>query len=172
MKSINKKRGATTSSYIPYVIFAIVLVLAVFIIDLITPKLRDIAFNGIKIDEKIPEKMKKVVLDADFLYQYNDICINVDENERIVDLRFYETSTYVNGKETFNTISDEDIQCDEQKIESVEDLDRLFGKGKRSSDKYFEIVTYKQDDYTLTVNVKGNHIIGICLKHNVRYGNK
>lgn len=171
MKKITTNRGAATFTYIPVIIVMalILVIIGVFVIINMMkpePQLKDITFNGIQIDQQIDEEMKNLVLDADFLYEYKDICIGVDESDKINDLRFYRTSTRnEDGEVEIIGIADMNIRCGDTKIESVDDVIILFGDGECERDDYFETITYEQDGYVLKLDVKDGEIFNISLKH-------
>lgn len=171
MKKITTNRGAATFTYIPIIIVMalILVIIGVFVVINMMkpePRLKDITFNGIQIDQKVDEEMKNLVLDADFLYEYKDICIGVDESDKINDLRFYRTSTRnEDGEVEIIGIADMDIRCGDTKIESVDDVIILFGDGECECDEYFETITYEQDGYVLKLDVKNGEIFNISLKH-------
>lgn len=121
-----------------------------------------ISFDGIKIGDAIQEKMKNLVMDASYLYMYNEIGINVDENDIINYLNFYTIIDEV-------TVEDANIKYKNDKLSTLDDFEKHFGKGERkdydndNNDENY-IIEYKDGSYILELDIVDGELYNVCLE--------
>ncbi len=120
--------------------------------------LTDISFNGLRVSNKIDEKMKDLVLDAeDYKYEYNNICIDTDKNDNIIYLGFFTSDI---------TIRDVNIEYDGSKLVTVSDFRDKFGNGlleksEYNSEDYY--IKYYDDDLELSLFIRDNEVYNVVL---------
>lgn len=126
--------------------------------------LNKILFNGIKIGDPIQEEMKNLVLDAQYLYEYENICISVDVNDNINYLGFF-TTTNARGEKT-KSINDIDIKYNNNKLETITDFKENIGNGTETekNDEGDYYINYYDDELELSIFVKNNEIYNIILQ--------
>lgn len=120
--------------------------------------LTDITFNGLRIGDKIDEQMKNLVLDALYYkYEYNNICIDTDDNDNIFYLGFFTSDI---------TVGDVNIEYDGSKLETISDFKDKFGNGlleksEFNSEDYY--IKYYDDDLELSLFVRDNEVYNVVL---------
>ena len=122
--------------------------------------LNSISFNGIKIGDKIKDKMKNLVLDAEFKYEYDNIFIDVDKNNFIDYLAFH-TSEDLYGNKT-KSLSNISIKSNNTELKDLSDFKSLLGDTKQNNSNYYTI-KYYDNDLELKLLIKNNEITNITL---------
>ena len=130
--------------------------------------LSDLSFNGIKIGDKLEEKMKNIVFDWVYLYQYEDIGINAHANDDIYYLGFFGTTNIFD--ETGRHIENVNIAYNGNKLETVSDFKENFGDGtvtdtvtNNESEEYYSIYYY-DNDLELYLYIKNDRVINVVLR--------
>lgn len=129
-------------------------------------KLNKISFNGIKIGDKIDKKMKNLVMDASFKYEYKNICIDTDKNEEINYLAFF-TCTDAKGNKT-HSIEEINIEYNNSKLKTISDFKKVLGSEeeleKDDDNKYY--IKYYDNDLKLSLLIINDEIYNIVLERN------
>lgn len=130
--------------------------------------LSNLSFNGIKIGDKIEEKMKNLVLDAPYKYEYENICIDTyTQNDNIGYLAFFTSSDAEGNKST--SIENVNIRYNNNKLETISDFKENLGNGTeseketRESGEHYSI-EYYDNDLELSVSIINNEIYNVILK--------
>ena len=151
-----------------YIIFLIVflIVVGLGIIILFNNKNKEqnkismISINNIRINQKATKKMKKIVLDADHLYEYNYVGFDVNKDGYIKKIVFY---SFKSG-EQFYGINDAKVKYKDKRLTTVEDFNSVLGKGEEKVDDKspsYKYINYNEDNYELTLTLYNENIINI-----------
>lgn len=135
------------------------------IVVLVSPKdekykLSDISLNGIKLNDKATKKMKQVVEDASFAYEYDKVGFSVDENDKITEMVFY---SYESTSEKYG-INELKAYCGKKRLTTVEDFEEIFGEGEKIEKGSYVTVNFSDDSANLSLTVKDGVIINIYLE--------
>lgn len=125
--------------------------------------LNELSFNGIKISDKIEEKMKNIVLDGPYSYQYENICIDTDINDNIDYLGFFTSSDAQGNK--IKSIEDINIEYNNNKLETIADFKENLGNGtesNESSNKYY--IRYYDNNLELSLFIINDEIYNVILE--------
>lgn len=128
--------------------------------------LLEISFNGFKINDTFKRDSKYLLMDHDiFSYYYNDVYMNINNDDKIDALGFYESSDSEGNTFDINDIS---IKYQSKELKTVEDFKKAFDSGKESEkvDGAFSI-TFKDDKGELTLYIHNDKITSIILKKSV-----
>ena len=151
-----------------YIIFLIVflIVVGLGIIILFNNKNKEqnkismISINNIRINQKATKKMKKIVLDADHLYEYNYVGFDINNDGYIKKVVFY---SFESG-EQFYGINDAKVKYKDKRLTTVEDFNSVLGKGEEKVDDKspsYKYINYNEDNYELTLTLYNENIINI-----------
>lgn len=129
--------------------------------------LSDLSFNGIKIGDKLEEKMKNIVFDWVYLYQYEDIGINAHANDDIYYLGFFGTTNIFD--ETGRHIENVNIAYNGNKLETVSDFKENFGDGTETEKETSEFgedynIYYYDNDLELSLYIRNDRVINVVLR--------
>jgi len=146
------------------IIISLLLVL-IFIITLVLillpkekeNKIANISINGIKINDKATKKMKNLVMDASFQYEYNNVGFSVDKEDKITEIIFHRTQS---GDEIYS-IKEADVLYKKEKLTTKDDFDKYLGRGETTKDDYFTYITYKEDNLKLRLSIKDGELYNI-----------
>ena len=103
---------------------------------------------------------KKIVLDADHLYEYNYVGFDINNDGYIKKVVFY---SFRSGKQ-FYGINDAKVKYKDKRLTKVEDFNSVLGKGEEKvDDKYpsYKYIKYNEDNYELTLTLYNENIINI-----------
>lgn len=124
-----------------------------------------ISFNKMKIGDKADSKMLDgLVMDANYRYEYKDICFDVDGNDKINFLGFYTKSGI---SEVIVGIKDANIQYKGQSLITREDFENCFGEGEVSyseDDPEWVYITYNENGLELRLQIYKDELINVELK--------
>jgi hypothetical protein len=123
-----------------------------------------VSINGLRIDDKITNKMKNVVMDADFMYEYDDVGFSVDKNDLITTMRLI---TYTSVDKNYS-IEDAEVIYNNVKLTKIEDFERFFGKGEEKIDKYdssYKKIIYLEGNYKLEVPIHNDKVNGVSISN-------
>ncbi len=161
-----KKEKKTNNKNSIITLLFIIIILLITIIILIIPKdktsnnmISNISINGIRIGKKANKRMKNLVMDASFKFEYKNVGFDVDDNDYITEIHFYRTQEGIDGP--IYDIKKANILYKGNKLTTIKDFENILGKGKTSKDLFFKIIEYKEDNLTLRLYIENNEIYNI-----------
>lgn len=153
-----------------YIIFLIILlvvaVLGIIIIfnnrNNLQNKISMISINNVRINQKAKEKMKNLVMDADFLYEYNNVGFSVDDDGYINKIVFYTSES----KGRSYGINEAKVKYKNKRLTTVEDFNSVLGDGKEEfseNSSSYKYIKYNEDNYELILTIFNEKIINISI---------
>ena len=150
----------------------VVLIMALVFIFLVIPKkdkeestnkISNISINGIKLGDTANKKMKQLVEDASFTYEYNNVGFDVDKNDKITLLYFLR---YENTDEVYD-ITKAKVYYNKTRLTTVKDFDKILGEGKITKENNgYKTKVYTEDNLSLELFIKDDNIINIKIELN------
>ena len=132
------------------------------ILDKDSSMIKDIYINDLKLGMNVTNNMKKAVYDSNYIYEYNNIGINVDQFNKINYLFF---STKTDAKDNIVIgISDINVKYKDKKLETINDFDNTLGKGTEKVDGPIKTIKYIDGNYSLTLTLIKNKLFNIELR--------
>lgn len=150
----------------------VVLIMALAFIFLVIPKkdkeestnkISNISINGIKLGDTATKKMKQLVEDASFTYEYKNVGFSVDKNDKITLLYFLR---YENTDEVYD-ITKAKVYYKKTRLTTVKDFDKILGEGKiTEKENGYKTKVYTEDNVSLELFIKDDNIINIKIELN------
>ena len=124
-------------------------------------RLEKMTINGYKIGDKVkPEVKEYMVVDEDFKYYYDEVAFWA-KDDVVTGIGFY---TFNYNLET--DITKSNIRYEDRRLETLDDFEETFGVGEEKLEKDSKTVTYRQGDYSLTIEVYKDVVQNVILLQN------
>ncbi len=128
-----------------------------------TKELNNISFNGMKLGDKATEEiLKGIVMDGEYAYEFNNVGINIDKDQKIIYLRTTAAND-IKGNPIVK-YDDFEIKYKNKALKTVDDFKNVFGEGKTSKEGS-SILYSDEDGISLYIYLKDDKIHWIELSN-------
>lgn len=119
-------------------------------------EIKEISFNGMKLGDKATEEiLKGLVMDGEYAYEFNNVGINIDKEQKITYLRTTAAND-IKGNPIVK-FDDFEIKYKNTSLKTIEDFKKLFGEGKTSKEDN-SILYEEEDGISLYIYLKDDKI--------------
>lgn len=119
-----------------------------------------LCINGMYMGKKTTEKMQNLVMDASFLYEYENVGFDVDQNDCVEFMCF--SCTYNAKSEVTCGLSDIELIYHGKRLETTEDVIDCFGQNYvPAQDERYEFFTFEDDELNIEISLINGEFNGI-----------